>query len=116
MSGFQNLPSYTVSDHGIVGLARTAALKHAKNGIYTNAVCPRAVHLARVDRILQEHPVMRLVAGEPVGRMGTPEEIVPSVIWLCPHHASFVTLQLFLRSKLANHFSQMLAQLSVMWL
>jgi len=91
--GFQQLPAYTASKHGIVGLTRTAALEYAKKGIRINAVCPGVIHTAMVDRILAEHPDMSLVAGEPIGRMGTPEEIAESVVWLCSGRASFVTGQ-----------------------
>ena len=32
-----------------------------------------------------------MAAGEPVGRMGTPQEIAEAVVWLCSNAASFVT-------------------------
>lgn len=91
--GFQQLPAYVASKHGIVGLTRTAALEYAKQGIRVNAVCPGVIHTAMVDRILNEHPDMPLVAGEPIGRMGTPDEVAAAVIWLCSDSASFVTGQ-----------------------
>lgn len=91
--GFQNLPAYVASKHGVVGLTRAAALEYAKQGIRINAVCPGVISTAMVDRILDEHPDLPLVAGEPMARMGTPEEIAQSVVWLCSRHASFITGQ-----------------------
>lgn len=91
--GFQQLPAYVASKHGMVGLTRTAALEYAKKGIRINAVCPGVIHTAMVDRLMQEHPAMDLAAGEPIGRMGKPEEIASAVIWLCSDRASFVTGQ-----------------------
>jgi NAD(P)-dependent dehydrogenase (short-subunit alcohol dehydrogenase family) len=93
--GFLNLPAYVASKHGIVGLTRAAALEHAKEGIRVNAVCPGVIRTAMVDRIIKEHPEMesQLVAGEPAGRVGTPEEIASAVVWLCSDSASFLTGQ-----------------------
>jgi NAD(P)-dependent dehydrogenase (short-subunit alcohol dehydrogenase family) len=93
--GFSNLPAYTASKHGIVGLTRSAALEYAKRGIRVNAVCPGVIQTPMVDRVFGEQPDMkeRLAAGEPVGRLGRPEEIAGAVLWLCSDQASFVTGQ-----------------------
>lgn len=93
--GFQNSPAYVASKHGVVGLTRTAALEHAKEGIRVNAVCPGVIRTAMVERVIQARPEMEAVlsASEPVGRMGTAEEIAGAVLWLCSDAASFVTGQ-----------------------
>lgn len=91
--GFACLPAYVASKHGIVGLTRTAALECAGDGIRVNAVCPGVIHTAMVDRLLRAHPEIDFVAREPVQRMGTPDEIADTVIWLCSDQSSFVTGQ-----------------------
>lgn len=93
--GFPQLPAYVASKHGLVGLSRTAALEYAKQGIRVNAICPGVIDTAMVSRLSHEHPEAHLAAGEPMGRMGTPEEIANAVIWLCSSRASFVTGQAF---------------------
>jgi NAD(P)-dependent dehydrogenase (short-subunit alcohol dehydrogenase family) len=93
--GYQQLPAYAASKHGIVGLTRTAALEYAQQGIRINAVCPGVIRTAMIDRLSQNYPEVQLAAGEPIGRMGTPEEIAAPVIWLCSDRASFVTGQAF---------------------
>lgn len=93
--GFRGSPAYVASKHGMVGLTRTAALEYAAQGVRVNAVCPGVVRTAMIDRFTHESPdaEAQLVAMEPVGRMGRPEEIADAVLWLCSERASFVTGQ-----------------------
>ncbi|MFZ9889273.1 MAG: SDR family oxidoreductase [Myxococcota bacterium] len=93
--GFERLPAYVASKHGVVGLTRAAALENARRGIRVNAVCPGVIHTAMIDRVLARDPDMRrwLLDNEPVGRMGSPEEIAAAVLWLCGPGAGFVTGQ-----------------------
>ncbi|MCB9041256.1 MAG: SDR family oxidoreductase [Lewinellaceae bacterium] len=91
--GFQGLPVYVASKHGMIGLTKTAALEYAKSGIRVNAVCPGVIKTNMVDRITgREKEVEKQFEDmEPVGRMGQPEEVAEAVIWLCSDAASFVT-------------------------
>lgn len=93
LAGVARLPAYVASKHGIIGLTRAAALEYAREGIRINAVCPGVIRTAMVDRLIKAHPEMesQLIAGEPMGRSGTPEEIAAAVVWLCSDSASFVT-------------------------
>ncbi len=93
--GFPGLPAYVASKHGIVGLTRTAALEYAGRGVRVNAVCPGAIETPMLDRLERSEPRMQtqVVASEPIGRPGKPEEIAAAVLWLCSDAASFVTGQ-----------------------
>jgi NAD(P)-dependent dehydrogenase (short-subunit alcohol dehydrogenase family) len=91
--GFPNLAPYVASKHGVIGLTRTAALEYATSGIRVNAVCPGVIRTAMVERVIGGDPEVeaQYLAKEPVGRMGTPEEVGEAVVWLCSDAASFVT-------------------------
>lgn len=93
--GFAGSPAYVASKHGLVGLSRTAALEYATSGIRVNAVCPGVIQTAMIDRVIRASPEAeeRLVGLEPIGRLGRPEEIADSVLWLCSDSSSFVTGQ-----------------------
>lgn len=91
--GFQGLPAYTASKHGVVGLTQTAALEYAKLGIRVNAVCPGVIKTPMIDRFTgkKKEAEKQFESMEPIGRMGQPEEVAAAVIWLCSDSASFVT-------------------------
>jgi NAD(P)-dependent dehydrogenase (short-subunit alcohol dehydrogenase family) len=93
--GFPTIPAYVASKHGLVGLTRTAALEYAEAGIRVNAVCPGVIDTEMVERFTggQEAAEAAMIAMEPVGRMGRPEEIADAVVWLCSDRSSFTTGQ-----------------------
>ncbi len=81
-------PAYCASKHGILGLTKSIALKYAKQGIRVNAVCPGWVRTP-----LLAIPIEGLIAKQPNGRLGEPEEVAAAVVWLCSDAASLVTGQ-----------------------
>jgi len=86
--------AYVASKHGVVGITRTAALEYAQQGIRVNCVCPGYIRTPMVAYVLQkegEQLEQQMVAREPIGRLGTPEEVAETVVWLCSDAASFVT-------------------------
>jgi NAD(P)-dependent dehydrogenase (short-subunit alcohol dehydrogenase family) len=90
--GLPGASAYVASKHGVVGLTKTAALEYAKQGIRVNCVCPgyietpmTAAGMSNPERLEQ------IIAREPIGRVGKPEEIAETVVWLCSDAASFVT-------------------------
>lgn len=91
--GVKRMPAYVASKHGVVGLTKTAALEYAKSGIRVNAVCPGVIQTSMVERVTGNRPDVldKMIAAEPIGRSGRPEEIAEAVVWLCSDAASFVT-------------------------
>jgi NAD(P)-dependent dehydrogenase (short-subunit alcohol dehydrogenase family) len=85
--------AYAASKHGVVGLTKTAALEYAKQGVRVNCVCPGVIRTPMMERMLTRNPELeqQYIAAEPIGRLGLPEEIAESVVWLCSEAASFVT-------------------------
>ena len=90
--GIKGSPAYTAAKHGVIGLARAAALDYAAQNIRVNAVCPGYIDTPMMGRFTGGTPKGRakVISEEPIGRMGQPEEIANAVLWLCSDAASFV--------------------------
>jgi NAD(P)-dependent dehydrogenase (short-subunit alcohol dehydrogenase family) len=91
--GFAGLSAYCASKGGVVQLTKTAALEYAKQGIRVNAIAPGVIHTPMVGRLVSGQPEMEkgLLQGEPVGRLGEPEEIASVALFLASDESSFVT-------------------------
>ncbi len=91
--GFAGSSAYVASKHGVIGLTKTGALEGARAGIRVNAVCPGVIATPMVDRVTGKttEAEAALANMQPMGRMGTPEEVAAAVVWLCSDAASFVT-------------------------
>jgi NAD(P)-dependent dehydrogenase (short-subunit alcohol dehydrogenase family) len=85
--------AYAAAKHGVVGLTKDAALDYASSNIRINAICPGIIDTEMMDRFTGGTPEDRdrVIAQEPIGRMGRPDEIAATVVWLCSDAASFVT-------------------------
>jgi NAD(P)-dependent dehydrogenase (short-subunit alcohol dehydrogenase family) len=90
--GLTGASAYVASKHGVVGLTKTAALEYAQQGIRVNAVCPGYIRTPMTARGYAD-PERRaqIIAKQPIGRFGEPEEVAAAVVWLCSDAASFVT-------------------------
>ena len=92
-AGVKGFPgaAYCAAKHGVVGLTKSAALEYAETDLRINAVCPGIIDTEMMDRFTggTEKGRQEVIDQEPIGRMGTPEEIADAVVWLCSDAAPF---------------------------
>lgn len=96
MVGLPNRAVYCASKGAVIALTKQIAVQYAKDGIRCNAVCPGTVDSPWVGRLLDEADDpgaarSALIARQPLGRLGDPEEIATAICYLASEDAAFVT-------------------------
>ena len=90
--GYPGRAAYCASKHAVNGLVRALAVEWAPLGIAVNAVAPTFVETPLTRPMFEDAEFRQDVLRRlPVGRIGTPEEIVGAVVFLCSDQASLVT-------------------------
>lgn len=89
--GLRNRAAYCASKGAVVALTRALAVDHVADGIRVNAVCPGTVDSPWVRRLVEEsgESLDALRARQPMGRLGTTDEVAEAVEYLAS--ATFVT-------------------------
>lgn len=82
--------NYAAAKSGIHGFTKALALEGAAKGITVNAIAPGYVDTDMV-RAVPEPVLKKIIATIPVGRLGTPQDIARSVLFLVSDDAGFVT-------------------------
>ena len=88
--------AYVTTKFAVVGLTKAMALDHVKDGIRVNAVCPGTTMTPWIDERLAEAPdpkaaMAALVARQPMGRLGTAEEMAAAYLFLASDESAFTT-------------------------
>jgi len=94
--------AYSMTKGAVLSMTRSIAIDYMKRGIRCNCICPARIHTPFVDGYLaanypgrEEEMLRTLSEYQPIGRMGTPEEVANLALYLCCDESSFVTGQAY---------------------
>ena len=95
--GMPNNAAYVASKHGVLGLARAAAIEAAPHNVRVNCVLPGLIETPMLMQLGPQAPVQKirdlLGKGVPMGRIGTAEELAELACFLLSDAASHITAQ-----------------------
>ena len=89
--GWAGSAAYVASKHAVLGLTRSAALENAELGVRINSVSPGFIETPLLVERHDEQARAAMGALHPVRRLGSPEEVAETVLWLLSDSAAFVT-------------------------
>jgi NAD(P)-dependent dehydrogenase (short-subunit alcohol dehydrogenase family) len=83
---------YSASKHAVEGLTKSAALEAAASGVRVNLVAPGPTDTGMLNRFTgSDERKAGLVATVPLNRLGRPDEIAQTIVFLASAKASFIT-------------------------
>lgn len=82
--------NYSAAKAGILGFTKALAQESANKGITVNAIAPGYISTDMTD-VIRDDIKEKIIAGIPVGRFGTVDEIANAVLFLANDKSSFVT-------------------------
>ena len=90
------VPGYSAAKAGIINITRNLAVKLARSGIRVNAVAPGTID-TRMTAPAKSVPelINAEIAHIPVGRLGTVDEIAPTIAFLCTEQSAYTSGALF---------------------
>jgi NAD(P)-dependent dehydrogenase (short-subunit alcohol dehydrogenase family) len=90
--------AYSMSKGAVLAMTLSVARDYIGEGIRCNCLCPARIHTPFVDGYLEknyptekEQKFRELSAFQPIGRMGTPQEVAALAVFLCSSEAGFIT-------------------------
>ena len=96
VKGVPNRFAYGASKAAVIGLTKAVAVDFAKQGIRCNAICPGTVHTpsweARAANAPDPEQARKdFIARQPMGRLGTSEEVAALAVYLAADESAFTT-------------------------
>jgi NAD(P)-dependent dehydrogenase (short-subunit alcohol dehydrogenase family) len=102
LMGLEDRFAYSASKGAVLAMTRSIAVDYMRQNIRCNCICPARVHTPFVDKMVSEFhsgdeaaTFEKLAKSQPMGRMGTPDEVAALALYLCSDEAAFVTGQAF---------------------
>ena len=83
--------NYSAAKAGDIGFTKALAQESARSGITVNAICPGYINTEMVQAVPKEVLEKSILPLIPVNRLGEPEEIARSVVFLAADDAGFIT-------------------------
>lgn len=92
--GLRDRAAYVASKTGLIGLTHEAAREFAAYNIRVNAVCPGVIETEMTSALRKDEAMLRRWLEDiPQGRLGTPQDVVGLVLFLCSDAAAYLTGQ-----------------------
>jgi 2-keto-3-deoxy-L-fuconate dehydrogenase len=104
-SSLKGVPSrfiYTATKAAVIGMTKSVATDYIKQGIRCNCICPGTVHTPSLEERIAANAAQAgsvdaaraaFIDRQPMGRLGTPEEIAALAVYLASDAAQFITGQ-----------------------
>ena len=98
IKGFVGRTSYGATKAGVIGLTKAIAADYVAQGIRCNALCPGTIETPSLQGRINSaaDPVQArkdFIARQPMGRLGTVEDLVPMIVHLLSDESRFTTGQ-----------------------
>lgn len=97
-SGLSDRFAYSMTKGAVLSMTLSVARDYLSDQIRCNCISPARIHTPFVDAFLKEHypgreaeMFAKLSQAQPVGRMGSPEEVASLALFLCSDAATFLT-------------------------
>ena len=94
--------AYSMSKGAVLTMTKSVAIDYIKHGVRCNCICPARIRTPFVEGFVKKNypgreaaMLQELSDYQPMGRMGTPEEVAFLALYLCSDEASFVTGQAY---------------------
>ena len=101
LKGLPNRFIYGTSKAAVIGLTKSVAADYVRRGVRCNAICPGTVESPSLDERIAafddpEAARREFIARQPMGRLGTPEEIAAIAVYLASDESAYTTGQVFI--------------------
>lgn len=90
VSGNAGQANYSAAKAGVIGFSKSLAQEVASRGVTVNTVAPGFIN-TDMTKALSDDVIEKMSANIPSGRLGTPEDIAASVVYLASDESAYVT-------------------------